>query len=256
VRTYLLHLSYDGTDFHGFQRQANARSVQGELEKALDSVLSGDFKVGSSSRTDAGVHALRHPVSVTTGRMIPLHGLVKGLNSLLPRDVAVVEAREVPPGLHPRKSSTHKTYYYRVFEGGQRDPLLTRTSWWVKRPLDLEAMRQAAAFLVGEHDFAAFRSAECDSKSTQRFLSLLRIEREAALVTITVSGNAFLRNMVRIVAGCLVEVGLGKHPPAWVGEVLASKDRTRGGITAPAHGLFLADVHFPTELLADGAHGF
>jgi len=254
VKNYLLWIRYDGTEFHGWQRQTNARSVQGELEAALAVMLGHDFRLGSSSRTDAGVHARNHPVSLSTNSNIPQDGIQKGLNSLLPRDMAIVLIQETPPGFSARKRSIGKSYLYRVLESLAPDPFEARYSWRIKQKLDLAAMQAGAKLLRGEHDFSAFRSSQCDCRTTRRFVSSVHVERNGRVITIAVSGNAFLRNMVRIIAGSLVEVGTRRHPPAWIGEVLESRDRTMAGITAPAMGLCLRSVYFPTEVLCSGAH--
>lgn len=258
-RAFLLWLRYDGTEFHGWQRQANARSVQGALEGALAVVLKGkgsSFRLGTTSRTDAGVHALRHPVGLETDSRIPMDGLLKGLNSVLPRDVSVVEVARAPEGFSARKASMAKTYVYRVMEDRVPDPFEDRYSWRLKGRLDLDAVRAGARHLLGEHDFSAFRSAECDAGTPRRLLNALVVQRDGRVVTFTVCGNAFLRNMVRIIVGSLVEVGMGRHAPEWIASVLASRDRTQAGRTAPPRGLFLAGVEFPTELLAEGAHAW
>jgi len=254
VRNFLLWLRYDGTDFHGWQRQANARSVQAELEEALVCILGEGFRLGSSSRTDAGVHAVNHPVNVWADTRIPADGLRKGLSSLLPRDLAVTEALEVPEPFSARKSSIGKTYLYRILQGDVRDPFIERCAWRVRQHLDVQAMREGAACLLGEHDFSAFRSAQCDSPSARRLVTGLPVWREGQEVRVVVSGNAFLRNMVRIIVGTLVEVGTGRHPPEWVAELLAGRDRTSAGITAPARGLHLWDVSYAPDLLCDGAY--
>lgn len=253
MRNFLLWLRYDGTDFHGWQRQANARSVQGELEAALSKVVGSGFRLGSSSRTDAGVHALNHPVNVWTEARIPADGLRKGLSSILPRDLSVTEVCEVPEPFSARKSSLGKTYLYRILLGDCRDPFVERYSWRIRHHLDVEAMRDGAALLLGEHDFSAFRSSECDSPSARRLITGIPVWRDGREVRIVVSGNAFLRNMVRIIVGSLAEVGTGRHPPEWMAAVLEGRDRTKAGITAPARGLHLWAVSYAPDLLCDGA---
>jgi len=254
VKSYLLLIRYDGTDFHGWQRQPGVRSVQGELEVALERLLGEPFRLGTSSRTDAGVHARRHPASLETDAFIPLEGLCKGLNALLPPDVAVVQMMPLPAGSSARKSSLGKTYRYSIYQGTYRDPHEDRNGWWIKRPLDLEAMARGGRHLVGEHDFTAFRSAQCGAASPRRLLTSVSVVRQGKVISIWLCGNAFLRNMVRIMAGSLVEVGLGRHSPDWIGELLVRRDRTLAGPTAPARGLCLVDVSFPPDLLCDGAH--
>lgn len=254
MRNFLLWLRYDGTDFHGWQRQANARSVQGELEAALARMLPEGFRLGSSSRTDAGVHGVNHPVNVWADTRIPADGLRKGLSALLPRDLAVTGVLDVPEAFSARKSSLGKTYLYRILQGDCRDPFVERFAWRIRHHLDVEAMREGAALLLGEHDFSAFRSAECDAPSARRLVTGIPVWREGREVRIVVSGNAFLRNMVRIIVGCLAEVGTGRHDPPWMGELLEGQDRTKAGITAPARGLHLWAVSYAPDLLCNGAY--
>ncbi len=266
-RTVLLLVEFDGSDFAGWQIQRNQRTVQGVLGEALGRMVGHPVTARASSRTDAGVHALAMPVTFDTTVAIPPLGFLRGLNALLPPDVAVRRARDVPPGWRPRDAAVAKTYRYRWLAGPSRRPLERRRRWDVRRPLDVEAMRQAAAHLVGDFDFSSFRSSSCGARTTQRRIYRVNVEaseeRGAELPlafedasgdgdddgawqrgSIVVTGNAFLHKMVRILAGTLVEVGRRRHPPGWVAEVLAARDRTLAGPTAPPHGLTLERVHF------------
>lgn len=250
MKNLLLWLSYDGSQFFGWQRQKTHRSVQGELETALTSMFDGQFRLGTSSRTDAGVHARRHPVSVSVERDIPPMGVRKGLNALTPYDLSVIDVQEVPGGFSARKSAMGKTYRYRVRCSTIKDPFLDRFCWRVPWFLDADLMQAEARCLLGEHDFSAFRAANCDARSPVRLITSVHVERDGEEVWIQVGGNAFLRNMVRIIAGSLVEVGRGHRAPGWLKETLESKDRTRAGTTAPGRGLCLMDVTYPPELVA------
>ena len=253
---YLLWLRYDGTRFHGWQRQPGVRTVQGTLEEGLAQLLDGDFRLQTSSRTDAGVHALRHPVVVDSPARLPVHGLLRGLNSLLPPDLAVVETRCVPAFFRTRKDAIGKVYRYNILESRFTDPFLTPFCWRLDEHLDITEMQAASRILYGEHDFAAFRSAQCDSVTTRRQITGIFISRRAPITTITIGGNAFMRNMVRIITGTLVMIGRGQKPVSWIAEVLAGKDRTQAGITAPAQGLTLVGVNYPAHLYCNGAHEF
>ena len=250
MRHIRLVVEYDGTALCGWQRQANGPTVQGYLEAALGKLLAHEVAVVGASRTDAGVHARGQIASFRTERAIPLHGIRRGLNSLLPSAIAVADAAEVPDDFHPRFSATGKHYRYLVLTRSERSPRWRDRAWHHPGALDLAAMRQAAAALIGEHDFAAFRAAGCTAKRTVRRIDEIGIsggEGEAGnpcLVAFDVRGNAFLRNMVRIVVGTLVEVGAGRRPIEQVAEILASLDRTRAGITAPPHGLELMSVRY------------
>jgi len=244
VRFIRLVVEYDGTGLHGWQRQLNGATVQQHLEEALAQIVQHEVSVTGASRTDAGVHARGQVVAFATERQIPLHGFRRGLNSLLPEQIAVREATEVDETFHPRHSATGKHYRYTLLVRPDRSPLWRDRAWHLSDALDLDAMRAGASHLVGEHDFAAFRAAGCTAKTTVRRIESIVISRDADLVRIDLHGNAFLRQMVRIIVGTLVEVGVGKRPPTQVAEIMASLDRTLAGITAPAHGLELVEVRY------------
>ena len=244
MRHIRLVIEYDGTALHGWQRQANAPTVQQHLEEALAQLLSHEVIVIGASRTDAGVHARGQVAAFRTDRPIPLHGVRRGLNSLLPDTIAVREATEVGDDFHPRFSATGKHYRYAVLTARERQPRWRTRAWHHPGPVALTAMRDAAQALIGEHDFSAFRAAGCTARTTMRRVDSIAITRTEELLEIDVRGNAFLRNMVRIIAGTLVEIGTGRRPVAQMAEILASRDRTRAGITAPAHGLELIEVHY------------
>ncbi len=247
ARNVRLTIQFDGTVFCGWQAQAGDRTVQGVLQEALARLLGGErVTLHASSRTDSGVHALAMPVSFRTASDLPLKAFVLGLNSLLPDDVRVLEARDADPAFHARFSARSKTYLYRIQNGRVALPLERRTSWNVRPPLDVAAMAEAARLLVGRHDFSAFRAAGCDAASPIRTLTRCEVGREArGFVTVVVTADGFLRNMVRIVVGTLTLVGAGRRPPSWVREVLEGRDRRASGPTAPPQGLFLVSVEYP-----------
>jgi tRNA pseudouridine38-40 synthase len=247
ARGVLLEVQFDGAAFAGWQKQGALRTVQSELEKAVFKMVHHPVTTRSSSRTDAGVHAERLPVQFVTGRSIPCHGFVRGLSTLLPPDIGVLAARDVDPGFDPREAAVAKTYVYRLYTGPGRQPLLDRQAWLAPgHELDLEAMRAAARHFVGEHDFSAFRAVGCVSKTTRRTLHEVLVDREprTGVIAITVTGNAFLQHMVRIMVGTLFEAGRGQRAPADIPAVLEGRDRKRAGQTAPARGLTLVEVHF------------
>ena len=244
MRTIKLTLEYDGTDFVGWQVQPNGRSVQETVERALATLLKERTPVVGAGRTDAGVHAAGQVCSFRTGRTVPLRAFVLGMNALLPPDVAVVEAEEAPPDFHARHSASGKRYEYRISTRPVRSPLRRRTHWEVHRPLDVAAMRRAAAHLIGEHDFAAFRAADCPARTTRRLLRRFDVDQDGPDLLITVEATAFLKHMVRNLVGTLVEVGLGKRDAASIPTLLASGDRTRAGPTAPPQGLTMARVFY------------
>ena len=247
MRHIRLVVEYDGTGLCGWQRQANGPTVQGEIEAALATLLSHEVTVAGASRTDAGVHASGQVASFRTERAIPLHGIRRGLNSVLPDAISIVSATEAADDFHPRFSATGKHYRYLLFTRAERSPRWRDRAWHQPQPIDRAAMRAAATALIGEHDFAAFRAAGCTARTTVRRIDEIAIAElpgEPEVVAIDVRGNAFLRNMVRIVVGTLVEVGQGRRPVSQVAEILEGKDRTKAGITAPARGLELVSVRY------------
>ncbi|MCX8006199.1 MAG: tRNA pseudouridine(38-40) synthase TruA [Burkholderiaceae bacterium] len=201
-----------------------------------------------AGRTDAGVHATYQVVHFDTDRMRPQTAWVRGVNALLPATVAVRWAREVPPDFHARYSAHARRYDYWILNDPVRAPLLAKRVGWVFRPLDVASMQQAAALLVGTHDFSAFRSAECQAASPVRELRLLSVERHGALIRVRAVANAFLHHMVRNIVGTLVYVGLGRRPPEWAGEVLARRDRTLAAPTFSPAGLYLTHVQYDAAL--------
>jgi len=246
ARHVLLWVQFDGTDFAGFQRQAEGtRTVAGTLEAAWLRMLDEPVIARSSSRTDAGVHARRMPVLVRTDKSVPLRGLMLGLNAHLPDDMAIQAADDVPPEFDVRADAVGKRYLYRLTVGEARQPLRRRNAWQVRGPLDVSAMQAAAAHFAGIHDFAAFRAVGCTAASTIRHLRSVAVaESEPGVVVVTVDGNAFLLNMVRIITGTLADVGRGRLAPLTIPQILLDGDRTRAGQTAPAHGLTLDEVFY------------
>ena len=242
LRTLRLTIEYDGTDFAGWQRQVGQRTVQQCLEEAFAEMLRVPVRVQGAGRTDAGVHADGQVASVEVASRIPALGFLRGLNSNLPRDIAVLDLADVPAGFNARRAARGKIYRYCIWNHPVRSPRRARGIWHVFAPLDVHTMREAAAFFCGEHDFRAFRASDCERKSTVRLLRRFDVRREGALITCEVEGTAFLKNMVRIMIGTLVAVGHGKMPPGAVRELLTRGDRTQAGMTAPACGLTLATV--------------
>ncbi len=245
VRHIKLVVEYDGTGLVGWQRQDNGPSVQQHLEDTLATILGHPVEVTGASRTDAGVHARGQVATFRTARPIPLHGVRRGMNSLLPPAIAVAEAAEVPDDFHPRFSATGKRYRYTILCRDSRSPRWHHRAWHRRGPLDEGAMAAAASHLLGEHWFDTFRAAGCSAKTTRRRIDAIDLGHpEPDVLTLDVRGNAFLRHMVRIIAGTLVDVAEGRLAVDQVPEILASRDRTRGGQTAPAHGLELLEVRY------------
>ncbi len=244
-RQLRLIVEYDGGALGGWQRQDNAPTVQGHLEVAAAQILQHPVTISGASRTDAGVHAIGQVACLRTPRAIALHGLRRGLNSQLPKAIAVTDVREVAADFHPRFSATGKHYRYMLLARPDRSPRWEGWAWHHGRPLDRAAMATAAAAFAGEHDFSGFRSAHCVSRTTIRRIDEIAVSAPSPeLIAIDVRGNAFLHNMVRIIAGTLVEVGLGRLAADALPAIIASGDRTRAGPTAPPYGLTLVEVRY------------
>jgi len=252
TRKVRIVVEYDGTDFSGWQRQTGQRTVQETLETAIREMTGETVFVRGAGRTDAGVHADGQVASFSfeaTGVGIPPIGLLRGLNSILPPDVALREVHEAAPDFDARFSAQGKIYRYTVLADPVRSPRRARHTWHVRTPVDLAPMTRAARLLVGEHDFAAFRASDCDRRTTRRLVRRLDISRVAigagAELTFEIEATAFLKNMVRIVVGTLVDIGRGRIPEDAVARMLSTGDRALGGMTAPAHGLTLLRVIYP-----------
>lgn len=245
MRHIRLVVEYDGTGLHGWQRQQNGATVQQHLEEALAKLLDHAVVVVGASRTDAGVHARGQVASFRTERTIPLHGIQRATNALLPPQIAIRNATEVAESFHPRLSATGKHYCYTLLVRPERSPRWRHHAWLHPEPLSVLAMAEAAQALHGEHDFSAFRATGCTAQTTMRRLDSIAIAQpDSERIEIHVRGNAFLRQMVRIIVGTLTEVGTGRRYAEQVGEILAMRDRTKAGITAPPHGLELVEVYY------------
>lgn len=241
-RRLAFRVEYDGTAFHGWQRQPGTRTVQGTLEATVLEVLGIHTSVDGASRTDAGVHARDQLAAAVLDHPIQPASFVKAISRRLPEDVALRDAREVAADFQPRFSSGGKRYVYRILVGLDRHPLRDRFAWRIPRPIDLAPMRVAAAHLVGTHDFTSF--AACDGSHTTAVRTIHRIEVSATAEGLDLEfvGSAFLKQMVRNLVGTLVEVGQGRRAPDSLADVLAARDRRRAGATAPAVGLTLERV--------------
>lgn len=241
-------VEYDGTDYAGFQWQKNANTIQAELKAALRKCLKHEASVAAAGRTDAGVHASGQVCTFRTTNRIPVERIPLALNRLLPRAIVVRAAREVGPDFHPRFSATSRVYRYTIDNQPIPSALTRRYAHHVHRPLDVAAMRRAARGLVGRHDFASFQASGSAMGGTVREMRHLEIKQRAARVAITIEANAFLYQMVRIIVGTLIQVGLGDRPSRDLTHVLAARDRTAAGPTAPPHGLCLVRVKYDRVL--------
>lgn len=242
MRTIRLTLEYDGTDFSGWQIQKSGRTVQGELERVLSQMLKHPVRVVGAGRTDAGVHALGQVAHFRTEHPIPVEGLQRGLNALLPDDMIVREAAEAAPDFHARFSARSRAYRYVITR--RRRAIGRQYAYLWEDPLDLQAMREAASRLVGEHDFRAFCHAGAEVNHFRCHVTHATWLEVGEELRFEIAANRFLHNMVRILVGTMLEIGRGKAGPDWVDELLRSGDRTSAGWTIPPHGLFLVRVEY------------
>ena len=238
-------VEYDGSRFGGWQRQQSGRTVQAVLEEALSRVADEPISVVCAGRTDRGVHAHAQVIHFETTAQRLAYNWILGTNTNLPNDVAVNWLQPVREDFSARFSALRRRYRYIIDNRRFRAALFAHHRTWERRPLDVERMAAATPCLVGEHDFSAFRAAECQSRSPMRLVTHLHVHREGELVMIDVEANAFLHHMVRNIAGVLIQIGVGEQDPAWSRTVLESKDRRCAGVTAPANGLYLVGVDYP-----------
>lgn len=243
-RRICLTVAYDGTAYHGFQVQKNRKTIESELNRALSELTGEEIRVIGASRTDAGVHGRCNLAVFDTYFRISAEKFSYALNQRLPEDIRVRESKEVAADFHPRHCKSRKTYEYHILNAAFPDPVKRLYSYFTYVPLDVERMRQAAAYLVGEHDFASFCSAGSQAETTVRTIYDLAVDRSGEEIVIRVAGSGFLYNMVRIIAGTLMEAGRGRMAPEKMEEILAAKDRTAAGPTAPACGLILTEFLF------------
>ncbi len=249
-----LGLEYEGSGFCGWQSQAGGGAVQDALESALSSVADTPTRVVCAGRTDAGVHAIGQVVHFDTDAVRPDTAWVRGVNSHLPASIAVRWAQPVPKDFHARFSARGRRYRYLLLNRPERPGLLAKRVGWFHHPLDVDAMLAAAGLLLGEHDFSAFRSIECQAKTPVKTLRRADVARHGDLLVFNFEASAFLHHMVRNIVGALVYVGKGAHSPEWLGELLAGRDRARAAPTFEACGLYFAGVDYdPVWQLKVGA---
>ena len=244
MRTIKLVIAYDGTDFVGWQRQGKGVSVQGAIEEALTAIDGAPVTLHGAGRTDSGVHALAQVATARIASPIADARLARALNAHLPESIRVTGLSTVPDGFHARFSAVSKAYEYRIWNARTLPPFIRLYAWHIIEPLDLAAMREGTRAVVGEHDFAAFRSARGVNHTTVRAITAAGWKSDGAALTFEIAGTGFLRYMVRSLVGTLVEIGRGARPPGDMARLLASGDRSAAGRTAPALGLFLVKVDY------------
>lgn len=240
-------IEYCGSDFIGWQTQDQGRTVQQAVEKALSIVADHAVTVQCAGRTDTGVHALHQVAHMDTEADRKMHSWILGANVNLPLDVNICWAMPVEDDFHARFSAIKRSYRYIILNRSARSSVVHNKVSWEARYLDEKLMARAAEYLVGEHDFSSYRAVACQAKSPMRTISRLELFRKENYIVIDIEANAFLHHMVRNIAGVLMEIGMGKRPVEWAKEVLDFRDRTRGGETAPADGLYLTDVEYPEQ---------
>lgn len=242
-----LTIAYDGTNYCGWQVQPNGITVEEVINKALCKLTGEDIAVIGASRTDSGVHALGNVAVFDSATSIPPERIAMALNQRLPDDIVIVKSEEVAPDFHPRYCDCEKTYEYHIINTRTPIPTKRLTNYFVSYDLDVERMQQAADYLVGEHDFVSFCNVRTQVEDTVRTVTELEVLREGEEITIRISGNGFLYNMVRIIVGTLVRVGRGFYTPEKVKCNFGGKDRKAAGVTAPAHGLMLVEIRYPKK---------
>lgn len=237
-------VAYDGTNYKGWQIQPNGITIEEVLNKKLSELLKEEIVVSGASRTDSGVHSLGNVAVFDTKTRMPAEKIAFALNQRLPEDIVVQESCMVEDGWHPRYQTSRKTYEYRILNRTFRMPTRRFDTYFYHYPLDVENMKKAAAFLVGEHDFKSFCAVGAQVRTTVRTIFACDVEKQGDIIVIRVSGNGFLYNMVRIIAGTLIQVGSGARTPEEMTQILAAKDRSAAGPTAPARGLTMLGIEF------------
>lgn len=239
-----LTVAYDGTNYHGWQIQPTGITIESVLNETLSGLLGEEIQVTGASRTDSGVHSLGNVAVFDTNTRIPAEKISYALNQRLPEDIVVQKSEEVAGDFHPRYCDSRKTYEYRILNREFRDPTRRKNTYFYYHPLDVEKMQRAADYLIGEHDFKSFCAVNAQVKTTVRRIYACNVEREDDVITIQITGNGFLYNMVRIIAGTLIQVGSGAVAPDQMGEILKKTDRSAAGPTAPAQGLTMIGIEY------------
>lgn len=248
MKRVMLTVAYDGTNYHGWQIQPNAVTIEAALNEALSALLKEEIKVTGASRTDTGVHALGNVAVFDTQARMPAEKISYALNQRLPEDIRVQASREVARDFHPRRTDSKKAYEYKILNCEFPVPTQRLYSYFTYVPLDAGLMQAAAQYLKGEHDFKSFCSADTSAESTVRTIYDITVEKSGDMIVIRVTGSGFLYNMVRIIAGTLIEAGKGKILPENMAGILEARDRAKAGPTAPACGLTLVGYEFLGEI--------
>lgn len=244
MRNIKLTIEYDGKEYNGWQKQPNHLNIQGEIEKAIESIIREKVELIGSGRTDSGVHAFGQVANFKMESEFPIEKMATAINSKLKKSIRIIKAEEVPLEFHSRYHCHKKTYSYIIDNSEQGTAIYRNYAYHVSKQLDITAMQKAAKYLIGEHDFSSFKSSGTSSKSSVRIIYDAKVTKEQERVIISLTGNGFLYNMVRIISGTLVQVGIGDTKPEEIKNILEAKDRTKAGKTLPAQGLFLMHVDY------------
>lgn len=242
-----LGVEYDGSEFNGWQSQPDGRTVQDTLQHAISKIASESISIIAAGRTDTGVHALEQVIHFDTHGARPLSAWMRGVNAHLPPNIAVLWAHAVPEEFHARFSAQARSYQYVLINRPARSAVHHGKVGWYHAPLDVVTMREAAQYLLGEHDFSSFRASECQAKSPIKNLAQLDIQQQGDTIIFDLTANAFLHHMVRNIIGCLIYVGKGQHKPEWMGEVLQAKQRKQAAPTFAPDGLYLRHIHYDAK---------
>jgi tRNA pseudouridine38-40 synthase len=244
MRNIKLTIEYDGTNYHGWQSQQNAIAVQDIVIKAIRKITGEDFSLTGSSRTDTGVHAYGQVANFFTESRIPVDKFPFALNSALPEDIVIKKAEEVNDEFHSRFSTIGKKYRYLIYNSVFPSAILNKRAYFVPGKLDINSMEQAVQYFLGKHDFSAFRASGSDTKTSERTITAVSLRTNAEIIEFEIQGDGFLYNMVRIIAGTLIEVGTGRIHADLIPGIIEGKDRRKAGRTAPAHGLYLVEIYY------------
>ena len=244
MKNILLTIEYDGKDFNGWQKQPNKLNIQGEIERAIEEITGEKVDLIASGRTDAGVHALAQMANFKTNSKLPVEKYPIALNTKLKKSIRIQKAEDVEENFHSRYHCKQKTYRYIINNSGQGSSIYRNLEYFIPNKLDVEKMQEAVKYFEGEHDFKAFKASGTSSKSSVRTIYKAKVEKQGERIIIELTGNGFLYNMVRIIAGTLVEVGLGKIKPEEISEIIEKKERANAGKTLPPQGLYLVKVEY------------
>lgn len=244
MRNIKLTIEYDGKDFNGWQKQPTKLNIQGEIERAILEITGEEVELTASGRTDAGVHALAQIANFKTNSNIPVEKIPIALNTKLKKSIRIKNAEEVDERFHSRYNCKQKTYRYIINNGKNASAIYRNLEYFIPEKLNVDAMKEAIVYFEGEHDFKAFKASGTSSKSSVRKIYKTNISQDGDRIIIELTGNGFLYNMVRIISGTLVEVGLGKIKPEEIKEIIEAKDRTKAGKTLPPSGLYLVKVEY------------